>query len=112
MTTTPTPGPSSKPPHPGKLMERIRRLANEGAYSWGPHVRDRLSRRDIDINDAVEVLRLGEIEGPIEPGIHPGEWKCKVTSRAGRSSRRLGVATVVIRDSHLFLMTVEWEDMK
>lgn len=51
-------------------------------------------------------------EGPIEPGVNPGEWKCKVTARTGRSSRRLGVAVVVIRDDHLFLMTVEWEDVK
>ncbi len=115
MTTIPKSGPApGKPPHPGKLMERIRRLAKAGSYSWGKHVFDRSGQRDIDINDAAEVLRLGEIEGPIEPGINPGEWKCKVTARTGRSSRRLGVAVVVIRDNHLFLMTVvvEWEDVK
>jgi hypothetical protein len=93
-------------------MKRIRELAERGAYSWGTHVRDRFGQRDIDINDAVGVLRLGEIEGPIEPGVNPGEWKCKVTARADKSSRRLGVAVVVVRDNHLFLMTVEWEDVK
>jgi hypothetical protein len=93
-------------------MERLRRLAQAGAYSWGTHVFDRSGRRDIGISDAIDVLRLGEIEGPIEPGINPEEWKCKVTARTGRSSRRLGVAVVVIRDNHLFLITVEWEDVK
>jgi uncharacterized protein YjeT (DUF2065 family) len=58
------------------------------------------------------VLLFGEIEGSIEPGINPEEWKCKVTARPDKSSRRLGVVVVVIRDGHLFLVTVEWEDMK
>jgi hypothetical protein len=93
-------------------MKRIRELAEDGAYSWGKHVRERIGQRDIDINDAVEVLCLGEIEGPVELGSGPGEWKCKVTAKADTSSRRLGVAVVVIRDNHLFLMTVEWEDVK
>src|SRR5262245_61799984 len=113
MTTTPKPSPAPvKPPHPGKLMKRIRELEAQGAYSWGHHVRTRVSQGDIDINDAAQVLRLGEIEGPIEPGDAPGEWKCKVTAKPYKSSRRLGVAVVVVRDNHLFLMTVEWEDTK
>jgi len=93
-------------------MKRIRELAEDGAYSWDTHVRKRFSERGIDINDAVEVLRLGEIDGPIEPGVNPQEWKCKVTARVDKSSRQLGVAVVVIRNNHLFLMTVEWEDIK
>lgn len=93
-------------------MARIRKLANDGLYSWDKHVRERFGRRDIDIQDAVEVLRLGEIEGPIEPGINPGEWKCKVTAKPDKSSRQLGVVVVVIRNEHLFLATVEWEDIK
>jgi hypothetical protein len=72
----------------------------------------RCDQRDIDITDAVEVLRLGEIEGPIESGVNPEEWKCKVTAKVDKSSRRLGVATVVIRNEELFLLTVEWEDAK
>jgi hypothetical protein len=93
-------------------MKRIRELAQEGAYSWGKHVRERIAQRDIDINDAVDVLRLGEIDGPIEPGSNLGEWNCKVTAKPDKSSRQLGVAVVVIRDDRLFLMTVEWEDVK
>jgi hypothetical protein len=74
--------------------------------------RERIAQRDIDIGDAVEVLRIGEIEGPIEPGADPGEWVCKVTAKPDKSSRRLGVAVVVIRDDRLFFKTVEWEDVK
>ena len=73
------------------------------AHSWRTHIFDRSEQRDIDVPDAIEVLRLGEIEGPIEPGINPGEWKCKVTTKLDKSSRRL---------EHLFLVTVEWEDTK
>lgn len=101
-----------KPPHPGALMKRIRELAKEGAVSWRTHVFERSEQRDIDINDALAVLRLGEIEGPIEPGINPGEWKCKVTAKPDTTSRRLGVALVVIRNERLFLVTVEWEDIQ
>jgi hypothetical protein len=98
-----------KPPHPGALMAQIRKLAEQGAYSYGPHVFDRRDERDIDINDALYVLRIGEIDGPIEPGINPGG---KVTAKPQGSDRALGVALVVIRSEELFFMTVEWEDTK
>src|SRR5258707_15844513 len=93
-------------------MKRIRELVKQGAFSWGTHVFERGEQRDIDVPDAIEVLRLGEIEGPLEPGINPGEWKCKVTAKPDKSSRRLGVAVIVVRNEHLFLVTVEWEDTK
>jgi hypothetical protein len=101
-----------KPPHASVLAAQIRRLAKEGAFSWGPHVFDRRDERDIDISDAKEVLMIGEIQGPIEAGINPGEWKCKMVAKVDKTSRRMGVAVVVIRNEHLFLKTVEWEDTK
>jgi hypothetical protein len=102
-----------KPPHPGVLMARIRELAKQGAYSWGTHVFERRGERGIDISDALDVLRLGDITGAITAGINSGEWKCKVTAKlADKSSREMGVAVVVIRNSEIFLMTVEWEDVK
>jgi hypothetical protein len=45
-------------------------------------------------------------------GVNAGEWKCKVTAKPEGANRELGVAVVVIRDSELFLVTVEWEDTK
>jgi hypothetical protein len=110
---TPTiPPPQPKPPHPGKLMARIRELAKSGAYSWGDHVFERSGQRDIDVTDAISVLKLGEIEGAITPGENPDEWKCKVTGRIDGSTREVGVVVVVIQNNHLFLITVEWEDIK
>jgi hypothetical protein len=91
-------------------MARIRHLAAQGTYSWGPHVFERRAERNIDLTDALDVLRLGEIVGTITPGENPGEWKCKVTAKLERSNREIGVALVVVRDEHLFFMTVEWED--
>lgn len=101
-----------KPPHPGVLAAQIRKLAAAGHYSYGAHVFERQDLRDIDINDAIEILTLGEIDPNIEPGINPGEWKCKMVGKIDKSSRQLGVAVVVVRSSHLFLTTVEWEDTK
>jgi hypothetical protein len=106
--------PRRKPkPHPGVLMAKIRELAAAGSYSQSAHIIfDRGELRDIDIFDALDVLRLGEIAGPIEPGFMPGEWRCKVTAKIDRSSRSLGVAVVVQNMKHLLMATVEWEDIR
>lgn len=93
-------------------MKRIRELAGAGKYRWRKHVSKRFRQRDIDIFDVKDVLRLGEIKGPIRPGNEPGEWKCKVTGSVDTSSRQLGVVLVVIRNDELFFVTVEWEDVK
>lgn len=101
-----------KPPHPGALMERIRILADQGNYSFGSHVFERSRQRGIDITDVLDVLRVGEIDGPIAPGRNSGEWKCKVTATLEESNREIGVALVVIGDHEMFFITVEWEDEK
>jgi hypothetical protein len=110
MTDPITPAQPLPKPHPGTLMARIRELAKSGAYSWGNHVFERSGQRDIDLPDAIGVLRLGEIEGPITPGNNPGEWKCKVAGPIDGSSRDGGVVVVVIQNNHMFLFTVAWAD--
>jgi hypothetical protein len=93
------------------LRNRIAGLAAAGAVSFSAHAfAERSPQRSIDINEALRVLKLGDIEGPVEPGVNAGEWKCKVVARAERSSRRIGVVTVVIRNARLLIVTVEWED--
>jgi hypothetical protein len=87
----------------------IRRLAAAGQVSYGKHVFERKEERSITYPDALAVLRLGNIVGPIEAGNDQGEWKCKMVARMD-IGRSLGVVTVVIDGQHLFLMTVEWED--
>jgi hypothetical protein len=62
------------PPHPGELRKRIAELAAAGAVSFSTHAFDERSpERSIDINDAIRVLRIGEIEGNIVPGVGAGE---------------------------------------
>jgi len=102
---------ADRPPHPGELRKRIAALAKEGAISFSVHAFDERSpQRRIDISDVRRVLSIGEIEGRIEPGLRPGEWKCKVVAKGESTSRRIGVVTVVADDQRLFVVTVEWED--
>ena len=91
-------------------MKIIRRLATEGKVGYSLHAFERSDRRDIDLPDALAVLRQGEIKGEIVAGNSPGEWKCKVTDPAEGSSRSIGVVVVVVREQGLFIVTVEWED--
>ena len=103
-----------KAPHPGEIEKRIRRLAADGAFSYGKHVFDRKEERDIDLPSALEVLRLGVVSGDIEPGINTGEWRCKMVAKMD-NGRWLGVVTVVgktAKTEQLFFITVEWEDTK
>lgn len=93
-------------------MSTIRRLEAAGSLRWDEHVLRRKRERAIDILDVREVLRFGEIEGPIRAGVRRGEWVCKVTAKPGTSSRKVGVVVAVVRDKELFLITVEWEDTR
>jgi len=99
-----------QPPDRGDLERLIHDLARDGAFSFESHSFDKCLEEGIDIHDALQVVAHGSLKGKIEPGISAGEWKCKMVSKVGRSGRRLGVVTVVIKDLHLFLTTVDWED--
>jgi hypothetical protein len=69
-----------------------------------------MEERGITTLDALRVLRGGDIEGEIVAGANPGEWKCKVIAKI-RGSREIGVITITMRTGHLFVKTVEWEDL-
>ena len=80
-----------------------------GRVSWSQHARERFEQRGITIRDALTVLRRGQISGEIEPGKNTGEWKAKIVCPLpGR--RELGVAMILVRESRIFVKTVEWED--
>ena len=76
----------------------------------GTHARERMQEREIDDADVLRVLRQGIVVDAPEPA-EPGEWKCKIVRRI-RGSRDVGVVTIILRDSRLFVKTVEWEDVK
>ena len=75
------------------------------------HVEGRMELRDIDHMMMFEVLRTGYLEGDIVPGKNPGEWKAKMVKKM-KGNRELGVVTIVIRNTRLFIKTVEWEDVR
>jgi Domain of unknown function (DUF4258) len=95
---------------PGTLRDLVHRLALDTAnISWSQHALDRMVERDIRDHVALDVLRRGEIKGDIEPGQHPGEWKTKLV-REAKGRREAGVVVLVVRNTRLFVKTVEWED--
>jgi hypothetical protein len=102
----------AKPPHPGSLIATIRRLAAGGAYSFSQHAFDeRMMERGFDIDDVLKIMALGDIDGAIVAGRRDGEWKCTVVGKLPWTSREAGVVTVVVRESRLIFVTVEWMDL-
>lgn len=107
--------PEAVPPRPDVLEARIRTLALNSdnirwrAKSYETHVESRLDLRDVDPMMMYEVLRTGYLSGRIRPGKYPDEWTAKMTKKM-RGKRELGVVTIVVKDSWLFVKTVEWED--
>jgi hypothetical protein len=92
-------------------MALLRKLAKAGAIGFSFHAfDDRSELRDIDINDVKLFLQQGEIRGPVTPGRNSGEWKCKVVCQPENSSRWIGIPLVVVSESHLYVLTLEWED--
>lgn len=103
--------PKVKPPHPGRLMAIIRRLAQQGHYSFSEHAFDeRMVERGFDAEDILKIMALGEIEGPIRPGNKEGEWRCRVVGKLAWTSREAGVVTVVVREARLIFVTTKWID--
>lgn len=97
-------------PQPAALAKMVRMAASDSKnVAFGRHARERMEERGITDREAIRVLRTGEIEGDIEPGSQPGEWKCKIVAPM-KGSREVGVVTVVLVSGRLFVKTVEWED--
>jgi hypothetical protein len=93
-------------------MANIRRLAASGAYSFSQHAFDgRMVERGFDLDDVLKIMALGDIDGPIVAGRRDGEWRCTVVGKLAWTSREAGVVTVVVRESRLIFVTVEWMDI-
>lgn len=102
--------PNNGPPHPAVLIKLIRKLVARGDWWFKEHADEREEERDIDDDDVLKVIELGDIEGDIVRGDHPGEWKCCVVGRPLWAERDVGVVTVVVRDQEVLIITVEWMD--
>jgi hypothetical protein len=101
-----------RPPRRGVLARRIRDLVTDGAFSYASDAFDNVDGPDVDLADALDVLTTGAISGEIEPGKDAGEWTCRMVGKIDKSSRRLSVVSVAIRDLHVFLIKVAWEEPK
>ena len=98
-------------PNPARLAKEIRETAAKSEnVSFGKHARERMEERGITDREAIRVLRTGELRGDIGTGTKRGEWKCKFVAPI-KGSREIGVITIVLVNSRLFVKTVEWEDL-
>ena len=94
-----------------RAEEVIRKIAvNDTAIQFTTHAQERMEERDISLADVVRVLRNGTVEEPPKAGKGKDEWKAKVI-RHQRGCRDIGVVTLVVRESTLLILTVEWEDL-
>lgn len=99
-------------PDPAQFCERVREVALDTKnVKWSQHARDRMYERDISNRIALNIIRDGHLKGDIVAGNKPGEWKAKfVRQIPGR--REAGVVFLLVRNSSIFVKTVEWEDMR
>lgn len=98
-------------PRPQQLLATIRSLARTTEkINWSLHALERMDERSISTEDALRVLRIGDLCGDITAGKSVGEWKCKIVERR-RGARDIGVVTLVIREQRLLVLTAEWEDL-
>jgi hypothetical protein len=94
-----------------QLETRVHELAHKGVVYFSDHALDRMDLRGISDVQAVRVLASGELRGEPEPGNRPGEWKVKMVARM-KGMREIGVVSIIVRNSKIFVKTVEWEDMR
>jgi len=100
------------PMRPETMRDLVRRLAQDSAsIRWSRHALERMEQRGITDLVAVDVLRLGELKGAIEPGQSSGEWKVKMV-HVVKGRREVGVVVITVRNAKLFVKTVEWEDFR
>lgn len=99
-------------PRPQDFIERVRALAADSKrVKWTNHALERMQQRGITTRVALTVVREGVTVGAIEPGRSPGEWKAKIV-RNVKGRRDVGVVVLLVKQSHLTVKTVEWEDLR
>ena len=86
------------------------RAADEDNITWGTHARQRMAERGIEDIDVIRTLQRGYVDEDPVPS-REGEWTCKVTYKL-KGNREAGVVTIIMAEGSLFVMTVEWEDLR
>lgn len=96
---------------PSKARQRVGELARDtGNITWTDHIVQRMRERGFDTDAVLRILRTGDVEDDPEEE-DPGDWKIKIVRKMA-NGRVAGVVTVVVRNSRLVLITVEWEDRR
>ncbi|MGN6057514.1 MAG: hypothetical protein ACTHOI_02900 [Sphingomicrobium sp.] len=102
---------------PSEVEALVHELAKDSknvrwrAQSYETHAESRMEWRGITDLMMFEVLRTGQIRGPVELGKYPNEIKVKMVKKL-KGVREVGVVTLIINSQRLFVKTVEWEDPK
>ena len=104
----------TKPPSPEALADTIRRLSQDGKYSFLDHgdfrMETRFEEMGRDVFDMEHVLENGQIVGNIVPAEDEGEWKVKMVAPLEGTNRKMGVVPIVVKQAWMLIKTVEWED--
>ena len=96
---------------PAKARQRVSELAlNTSNITWTDHIAQGMQERGFDTDGVLRILRTGDVEDDPEEE-DPGDWKIKIVRKMA-NGRVAGVVTVVVQNSRLVLITVEWEDRR
>lgn len=93
-----------------RLIDRIKQSAHDSTKVYFmPHAQDRMKERGILDSEVFRVLRNGDVRGEIENARETGGKKVKMVHLT-RGNREVGVVVVILSDSRLKVITVQWED--
>ena len=85
--------------------KEIHNIAKFASIILSPHCRDRMRKRDYDINDLYNVLSKGKINTPPEYDRKHYDWKFKVEGKAIEGDEAI-VVTVIQSHRELFCITI------
>jgi len=76
------------------------------------HALNQMELREIFDGDILTIYRseASSIKGEVNRGKNNGEYHCKVVRRI-RGEREAGIATIILPNDKLLVLTVEWEDL-
>jgi Domain of unknown function (DUF4258) len=96
---------------PEAALESVKFLAADSKLvGFTDHALVRMEERDIFDVDVFRVLKNGRIKGSVSSAKREGECLVKIVDKI-KGQREVGVVTVIIRQSKLLVITVEWEDL-
>lgn len=97
-------------PHADAYLALLRELAaNSRNVLWTATALEQMGTTGIAARMAMNVLKLGMVEGEIVAGRSAGEWQAKIRL-AARGRPAIRVQVTIIGDSRVAVNLVEWVD--